>query len=87
MEQEMAVVGRLRMVKEQFAKLQQAADEALWEDFSDSEEENESEKEMNQDIIMMEGREVKKGEVHDMLHFAKSINLMSDVTTFQETKQ
>ena len=68
------MLEKVQKAKEQFAKLQQAVDEALWEDV-DKEVDDGKDCE-----VMMEGRVVKKSDVHNMLHFAKLVNLMDDKT-------
>ena len=67
------MLEKVQRAKDQFAKLQQAADEALWEDVDEEEEE-----EVGDGRFVMEGRVVKQSDVHKMLHLAKATNLMED---------
>ena len=70
MEQEQMLMDKIKTAKELFADLQSAPEEALWEDVE----------EVDDDQVVMEGRKVKKSDVHKMLHFAKVTNLMEDST-------
>ena len=70
MEQEQMLMDKIQTAKELFADLQSAPEEALWEDVE----------EVDDDQVVMEGRKVKKSDVHKMLHFAKTTNLMDDTT-------
>ena len=68
MEQEQMMIKKVTRAREEFARLQQAAEEALWED-------------VDEEPVVMEGEKVEMSDVHNMLHFAKVINLMDDTTS------